>query len=448
MRLGPAIAAALAVLGGGGGAWAHSPPLGTGLWWVPSPGAAGERLVIRTPRGLLLESDSAKNDFGFLCNESLSVADGEEASFASLNGDVLLLATWATGLMRGSADGCGWTPVAEVARPAFDVVAAGTTGEASAYVVGGSSNAGDHFWAAADDGTAWSPLANSDYPYSRIRVAPSRPGRVYLTGLGLGADNRLMQRLGVSNDGGRTVDERFVELGPQDLQARVLGVNPLDPDRLHLYFEAVSADLPERVAVSNDAGRSFTDVATLHDIRGFAQAPDGKGVWVGGREGIVRSSDGGQTFSQPLAAVTRVTCLAFHRERLYACGVLGNQLVVAVSDDAGETFRTFFTFDQVSRSVECAGGGAAVSPAVTCAQALAHWRSEVAPPASSPGEPTPGGGGSGGAPSPSTVQPRTSGCAVGGAGHGAELEPTGILVIAALALGVRGARPGRTRAIG
>ena len=365
--------AALVVCGAAGRAVAHPPPLGTGLWWLPSPGGAsssagGERLVIRTPRGFLFQA-AAANDLRFLCNEALGIQDGEEASFADAEGSTLLMTTFGRGLLRGSTDACRWSQVTTVmTTPAFDVTVAGSGAASLEFVVGGAPNQGDHFWGGRDAGTRWSSLANSAMPYTRVRVAPSDPTRIYLTGMALGATGMAVHRLGVSTDAGTTIVDRVIALGPTDLQARVLGVDPLRSDHLYVRVESNSAEILERLLVSQDGGLSFTTGATLHEIQGFSQSDDGRQVWVGGTEGIYRSTDGGGTFVAPTsAAMSKITCLAFHRNRLYACGVLDNQLVVAVSDDGGDSFRKVFSFEQVTQPVDCPQDEAASSPATVCA---------------------------------------------------------------------------------
>ena len=421
LRIATSIATAALVLGGASAAaFGHAPPRGTALWWIPAQdgapgGVAGERLVIRTPRGFLFQAASA-NDLRLLCNDAIGVQDGEEASFAIADGGALLITTFARGLLRGNTDACRWDQVGTiVTTPAFDVATAvvpGGSGEAPAqFVIGGSPNQGDHFWGGRADGT-WSALANTDMPYTRVRIAPSDPSRIYLTGMALDASGMAVHRLGISADAGTTVVEQLIPLGPTDLQARVLGVNSVRPDQLYLRVESNSFELSERLLVSEDKGRSFTAAATLHEIQGFAQSVDGRDVWVGGTEGIRRSTDGGRTFSGPInATLTKITCLAFHQNRLYACGVLDNQLVVAVSDDAGDSFRKVFSFDQVTQPVDCPQLDPATSPAAVCAGSLEHWRSEfgtLTPP------PMAGTGGAGAVPS----APPPGGCSVGGSEQG------------------------------
>ena len=444
--------AALFLTMGGGRALAHPPPEGTWLVWVPitsgaSASSSTERLLIRTKRGFLVESP-ATNDFRFLCNTFLGVEDGEDASFAHLGGGVLLLATYANGALIGSSDGCTWSPLTTImTTPAFDVTVTGTGAETTAYIVGGSPHTGDHFWASRNAGPSWktwSPLANADYPYTRVRVAASNPSRLYLTGIGLSATGTAIHRMGVSDDGGKTVVDRLITLGANDLQARVLDIDPLHPDHVYVYVESNGNDIAERVTVTNDAGQSFKSAVTMHAIGGFAQSDDGSRVWVGGKEGIYRSVDNGGSFAPVASPMTTVSCLAFHSGRLYACGFVNDQLMVAVSDDYGDSFNKIVSFDQIMQTAECPGANPDAAPSTVCAADLDHWRAELGTLGAGPPADGGVGGGvpvmdSGGSPGGSgdsegliPVRSTSSGCAVAGPSHGPGSVPQLIVVLAAL----------------
>lgn len=374
--------AALVVVAGGGRAMAHPPPEGTELVWIPdgtagSPSGPAERLFIRTQRGFVVESPATR-DFRFLCNAFLGVQDGENASLALWEGDTLLLTTYVRGVLMGSSDACTWSAVAAVSSaPAFDVAIAKTGGEEVAYVVGGPPHAGEHFWAGRNRGTTWTPLANTDQPYTRVRIAAGDHRRVYMTGIDLTATGAVIHRLGVSDDAGRTVVDRLITLGANDLQARVLDVDPVEQDRVYVHVESNSNELADRLMVTDDAGQTFKNAMTMHAIGGLAQSEDGIRVWVGGKEGIYRSMDHGESFAPVASAITTVTCLALHGGRLYACGFLDNQLMVAVSDDDGDSFSKVVSFDQIRQTVDCSGSDAVHTPSTVCADDMDDWRSEL-----------------------------------------------------------------------
>jgi hypothetical protein len=260
--------------------------------------------------------------------------------------------------------------------------------------------------------------------------------------------------MGVSDDAGKTVVDRLITLGANDLQARVLDIDPLHPDHVYVYVESNGDEIAERVMVTEDAGQAFKTVVTMHAIAGFAQSDDGSRVWVGGKEGIYRSVDGGGSFVPVASSVSTVTCLAFHSGKLYACGFINNQLMVAVSDDNGDSFSKLVSFDQVTQTAECPGADSTSAPSTVCSSDLDHWRSELG--TLGAGAPTDGGvggvggvsvtdssspGGSDGSDAHAAVHSPSSGCVVNGSHRGPGSVSQLIVVVAALISARRFASP-------
>ncbi len=417
---------------------AHDPPQGTGLWWLPS-GAGSvdsrEHMIIRTNRGLIVENDDG-SAFDFLCNEVMGVASTEEAPLAVAAGGAVFVATYANGLRSGTPDLCQWqSPAGGAASlPTFDV-ATDPRAPSTLYLLAGKSDTTTNFFVSPDLASSWSALASSDIPYTRVRVAPSNPLRIYRTGAGLGADSQLVHRLSVSDDGGVTANQYQIPLVRGELQARLLGIDPTNPERIFVQVEATSIELPERLIVSDDGGRTFATVLTLHGFKGFAISPDGNTLWAGGTEGLWRSTDRGEHFDRVVnSSVTRVGCLAFHANQLFVCGVTRDEFNVSVSSDQGESFRKVVSFSEVGQIIACSDDSAVAS---VCEGPMAHWRSEVASFIAGAGVVSAGGaGGVGGSTAPGTGIPgpgtatkeSAPGCNIGPAAH--TDNPLPVLLIA------------------
>jgi hypothetical protein len=153
--------------------------------------------------------------------------------------------------------------------------------------------------------------------------------------------------------------------------------------------------------------------------------------------------------------MTTVSCLAFHSGRLYACGFVNDQLMVAVSDDDGDSFNKIVSFDQIMQTAECPGANPDAAPSTVCAADLDHWRSELGTLGAAPhqdggvgvGGPVMDGGGSpggsGGSDGPNPVRSTFSGCAVSGPNHGPGSAPQLIVVVVTLIWrGLRRTPPG------
>jgi hypothetical protein len=190
-----------------------------------------------------------------------------------------------------------------------------------------------------------------------LDAAPSRPARVYATGVRVGASPE--PHLFVSNDRGATLRELHPKL---EAQGRLFlsAIDPRDPD--HIFIRALGESGSDLI-VSRDGGASFRVALHLDGaMQGFAMSPDGQRVWVGStdpQQGIYRSRDGGETFTQGARLV--VYCLAYAANTLYACSEAFRPggFAVGISHDDGATVAPLARFSDVDGPARCdAGAGA------------------------------------------------------------------------------------------
>jgi hypothetical protein len=385
-------------------ALAHDPPQGTGILWAPgdtkttSTGADAvvpERMLIQTNRGLMVSSDGQAS-FQYLCSDVIWGTDTTPTPILVASDGQLAVATFVNGLVTGSADLCDWhsaTGPLGGGAATFDVVA--VPGQPRRrYVLASTAPSSTGLFRSDDAGATWTAVGDGQVPYTRVRVAPSDPNRIYRSAVDVAADATLVHKLSVSTDGGNTAVEHLIPLGSNELQARLLAVDPGDPDRVYLHVEATSLELPERLIVTTDAGKSFATLATMTSMNGFTMSPDGLTLWVGGAEGLWRSRDRGAHFeSIPGSGLTRVGCLDAHAGRLYACGVTEGNFDISVSSDDGESFQRLLAFADVKTGLACPDSS---SVGLTCAGPTIHFRQEVAPPPTDPPASSAGAAGAGG----------------------------------------------------
>jgi len=421
LRVAPALLASLASLCCAAEALAHDPPQGTGILWAPGdakpstdPSAAvsagpdpGERMIIETNRGLMVSSDGQAS-FQLLCSDAVWGADAQPDPILVGGDGQLSVATFSNGLVVGAANLCDWHSVAGPlgAAPAFDLVAAPGAPDRR-YLLASTGPSSTGLFVTDDAGASWNAVGTGQVPYTRVRLAPSNPARLYRSAVDVGPNAEILHKLSVSSDGGQTATEYAIPLGPQELQARLLAVDPSDPDRVYLHVEATSLELPERLIVTTDAGQSFATLATLPAMNGFAMSPDGQNLWVGGATGLWRSTDRGATFvALDSSGLTRVGCLDYHQGLLYACGVTNDDFNISVSSDGGASFRRVLAFPQVTTGLACPGTST-VGP--VCQGPIIQFRMEVS---------TPGSSGTGG-----VTDTGASGTQVSGAGAGGTSAP-------------------------
>lgn len=354
-------------------AQAHAPPEGTDLVWAPGP--SEQRFFIRTNRGLLVTEDGGET-FRILCNEALGVPTTENPAITFASGGTPLLATVGEGLLRGTPDYCDWQPVGGpvAGLPAVDLVSDPST-PGKHYLVTTRPDDPEGFFVTTDDGGTWTALGPSDVAFTRARVAPSDPDRLYRSGTRLGQSGDLERVVSVSSDGGATWTDHVVPLLQSELQLFLFAVDPADADRIYARAQASSEELPERLLVSTDAGATFTASLTSPDILALTTTPDGSIVWAGSAEGLWRSDDHGATFTLvPGTGLDRLGCLVYHGGDLFACGVADSRFGISISSDQGQTFSRFLDFSEVTEPVSCAPesrGGA------TCETPFSDWQREV-----------------------------------------------------------------------
>jgi hypothetical protein len=145
----------------------------------------------------------------------------------------------------------------------------------------------------------------------------------------------LLTRGGEGSDTGTT--EAFVG---GDLHSLV--ADPANPDRLFVGGH-------QAVAVSSDAGKTWSAVPTLRDADAMGWGFTGDTVWVSGHPGLNRSSDGGRTFTRANSGLPDTDLHAFGAGPSVLYGASPAVGLFASTDDgrtwttrAGGAGRSFF----------------------------------------------------------------------------------------------------------
>jgi len=284
-------------------------------------------------QGLLFSSDGGES-FSLRCGAAVSASFTKSRAPLALTADGEVLLGTFGGLVRGSADGCGFADDAELAGLQVADVAPHPSDPtltflATANPVDGARtglvrrNADGSFTAlGASDGPSPEHAAIA---MNRLAVATLPDGRLRFVATALAEDASGEPRALVrySDDEGATWQERDVDAAGARLL--LLGVDPTDPERFAI---ALSRDgTSDDILISRDAGQSFELALQLFELGGAAVAPDGT-LWVGDAGGDAEySQPGGLYRFDDFGAAPRklatypVRCLA-HRAldgRLFGC---------------------------------------------------------------------------------------------------------------------------------
>jgi hypothetical protein len=307
----PAVVAALAVIA----ATAPGPAAGHGSFPRTStltiaPGDGGD-LYLGTTFGLLHSADDGWHWY-WMCADSIGYGGTFDPKY-EIAADGTIYATTTFGLRVSRDGGCsfelasappaGGGEVVDLWVDAVDVASDGTLWLATAQV--GVPN---RVWKSSDRGVTVTAvdLSSETAWWKSLKVAPSDPRRIYVTGYQLAPTHEpFVYR---SGDGGETWTPLAVDgfsLGPQKLLL-VEGVDPHDPDIVYVRAPRVRERDGDIVYRSDDGGDTWTPVLET-DGRLTAFAIRATGDVVAGTSVIdsndptpgctYRSTDRGATFT-------------------------------------------------------------------------------------------------------------------------------------------------------
>jgi len=223
------------------------------------------------------------------------------------------------GVLRSTDGGLSWTRVNHglgdsqplaVTALVFNPFDAGTLYAATA----------DGLFRTRNQGQSWQQVGLGGTSMLALAADPFHPGSLLAA-----AHQGQFVVLG-STDGGATWTRR--DQGIADNTAfQVLFFDPRTPDRV------LAAGFGAPTYVSRDAGATWTDVG--HPLSSLAAGPGGTLLGAPyAADGVLRSTDGGFTWSPAGALPDTISQLLFVGGRLYAAGALG----VWVSSDGGTTW--------------------------------------------------------------------------------------------------------------
>ncbi len=318
----------------------------------------GQTVALRVTFGFML-SDDGGGSFRWVCEDALGYGGGSfDPSFA-LDASRRLFVGVADGLNRLSTDRCVNGRIAPLEGDfVADLDATRDGRTVVAITSSGSPTARNRVWRSTDSGENFVPMGaglSNETLFETVEQAHSNPLRVYATAV------RNTPRRVVffsSDDGGATFRESSLDSFAVD-DAFIAGISPVDPlvvfvrAPLRVERDAGSADAATPAATtvllrSVDGGVSFVPIArSVGPMTGFAFSDNAATLWYGGThadDGLRRSTDGGQTWSQ--LSRTQVTGMRFRNGTLWvAANWVTAGFALAKSRDNGVTLepvlRTF-----------------------------------------------------------------------------------------------------------
>lgn len=347
--------------------------------WHPTD---SQTIAVNTSIGLVITRDGGET-WRWVCREAMSVSLTRDPPF--LIGNERYVGATFDGLVLGELDGCAWSfPTPALNRVVTIDLVRDPTDPNTLY---GLTSSGGEFvnllYRSDDQGFTWAPTGDPIEPilFEKVRVAPSDPTRIYLSGSYPRTLEDPVRRPFVhrSDDRGETWTSFPFPFRDGDRNVFVLGVDPNNPDVVYarVSHESDRPELNERLVRSLDAGETWSDLFEIPDLRAFTFGEDGRTIWLGGRGGETGTvvdagflDGGGVTIGDGRGLWKSVDGSEFRRVRddisigclyerdsvLWACGwSFTDGFAVGYSEDEGVTFTPFFDFSEMSGPVECEG---------------------------------------------------------------------------------------------
>jgi len=320
--------------------------------------AAPERIVAQATWGAVLSEDGGAT-WRWLCADAMGVRPRNQDPRMAIVADGHLVVGTFDGLVRSDPSLCGYERPDEALAEDFVIDVAAVPGRPDeVYALRTNSLAADQLFLSRDRGATFAAIGPSVETtlLDRVLVGVDDPARVYLSGAmprGVSEDNEGFVL--ASTDGGDSFATHRFPFEGEEWNALLLVVDPTDADRILVdivHFDG--EEVPERVALSEDGGETWATATRIAQVGGAAFSDDGAVVLVGSRlGGLSRSDDGGRSF-RVVDPDLSVRCIARRGDEVWVCTDPSETRVGLLrSTDGGETFEPALHFDQIAELPEC-----------------------------------------------------------------------------------------------
>ncbi|MGE0791174.1 MAG: MYXO-CTERM sorting domain-containing protein [Sandaracinaceae bacterium] len=326
-----------------------------------------DRMIARATFGIVTTDDGG-GDWRWICAAGIGYDPTSEDPPVLAQADGSVLVGGFRGLIRSEPDRCAWSrPIAELTNVYVIDIESLPSDPSTVYAVSTDGAGPDYLFVSFDGGGSFVPVSEpvDEVLLERVRVAPSDPMRVYLSGAQpMSASNPTRRGFFFrSDDGGQTLTRIEVELVDEERNVHLLAVDPTDPDRVLVRMTRREDDVrDERVLLTEDGGETFTEVLTTRRVSGAVFSSDGARAWLtaalgvrppdGAMAGLFVSDDGGASFTRRQDG--NLTCVARFDDELWICAYeLTDGYSLARSTDGGDSFTTMLEFHQLGRGPDC-----------------------------------------------------------------------------------------------
>jgi hypothetical protein len=323
-----------------------------------------QSVYLATTFGLAISKDGGCT-FHWICEQNIGYGGTWDPIYGVL-ADGTLFATTFEGLRISRDGGCTFSTASATENKWIDALTIGPTGE---IWIGTAETAGvNDVLVSTDSGATFVSrgMQSAEKWWKSVRVAPSDPERVYITGYQVaGTPTAYFYR---SDNGGMdwTPSPLADVMYATTPVLRVRAVDPANPDVVYMASEAAAPPAGDRLYRSSDGGVTWTEVlqtqASVHDVvlrggRVYVATQIRTSTSVMGGPSY-QSVDGGATFAQ-MTGVPELACIAVGGDgALLGCGANWEPdfMALARSHDDGATWEKVWRFVEMADAVQCEPG--------------------------------------------------------------------------------------------
>jgi photosystem II stability/assembly factor-like uncharacterized protein len=310
-----------------------------------------QRILVGTTFGAILSEDQGKT-WHWLCEEALGNYTALPTFHLAQDGALYVASL--KGLAVSRDHGCTWTPRAELTETGATAISGALAEPDILYATTGKFGVTNRLFKSIDRGATFTatPLADAKQFFTSIKVAPSRPQRLYLGAYWY--EPSYTSQLVVSDDAGATftrIDLTLPSPGPFYVHA----VDPQNPDRVFASVDGTTQPAQTYFLISTDGGLSFATALTSPDQISNVTLK-GDQIWVGTLGVLHRSDDGGKTFTaQP--SPRKYAAVELIGDDLFSTGWPSlDGWVVGRNNDGGSCFDPVMQWRDLKGPLACPAG--------------------------------------------------------------------------------------------